>query len=296
MDKKDFEQLVKKAEKMVKYETDKVMTWCSNCGNFGIQNALTRALVLEDMERNDFLLCFDIGCNGNAADKFEAYTIHGLHGRVISLAAGAALANERMKVIAFAGDGATFSEGVNHLVHGIRNNYNMVFIHHNNENYGLTIGQASACTRKGVKMNGTMDGVVVDPINPVEFALNMGPSFVARGYSGNVDQLTDIMRAALNHKGFAFVEVLQACPTYNRSTPDAWYGERMKDISELKGYDRGNLEQARRVAADMDKDIYSGILYVNESKQDLLSLQKSREGAKTQLVDEVKFYDVSELM
>lgn len=296
MDPKTLEQLETKVGEFIKFQTGKKITWCSNCGNYGIQNALARALVLEGFDRKDFLLCYDVGCSGNGSDKFEAYTIHGLHGRVLSLAAGAALANNKMKVIAEAGDGATFSEGVNHLVHAVRNNYNMVFIHHNNENYGLTTGQASALTRCGTKMTGTPDGVMVDPINSLDFVLSLKPSFVARGFSGEVDHMTEILRAALKHKGFAFVEILQACPTYNRVTPDEWYASRVKFIENFKGYDRGDIWAARKLVSDMEKDIYLGILYENKEKQDFLSLQVSREDKKTSLIEEVEHFDVSGLV
>ncbi len=296
MDKKTRDNLVAKSKDFLKYETDKVITWCSNCGNYGILNAMTRALVLEDYGRRDFMMCFDIGCNGNASDKIAATTIHGLHGRAISVAAGCAVANQRMKVIAFAGDGATFSEGVNHLVHGVRNDYPMLFVHHNNENYGLTVGQASSTTRCGAKMSGTPDGVVIDPINTLQFVLSLEPSFVARSFSGDVDHMTSIFQAALKHKGFAYVEVLQACPTYNKTTPDAWYAQRVRDIKELQGYDRSDIWAARKLVEDMDKEIYCGVLYENKEKKDFMSLQKSREGVSTELVDEVKHYDVGDLM
>lgn len=303
IDKKIVDQLIDHAMDYVRFETDKKITWCGNCGNYGIQNALMRALVLERMGIKDFLLCFDVGCSGNGADKIEAYTIHGLHGRVLPLAGGCSLANPDIKIIAEAGDGATFSEGVNHLVHAVRSNYNMMFIHHNNENYGLTTGQASACTRVGVRMNGTPDGVVVTPINTLDFVLSLKPSFVARGFSGEVDEMTELFRAGLRHKGFAFIEVLQACPTYNRATPDAWYAGRVRPVAGLKGYDRADIWAARRLVSDlpagqagMEEKIYTGILYEDLTKRDFLSLQKSREGAVTTLVDEVRSYDVSGLM
>lgn len=270
MDKKTMEQLAAKAQKFLKYETGKKITWCSNCGNYGIQNALMRALVLENFEREDFLMCFDIGCNGNGTDKIEAYTLHGLHGRVLPLAAGCALANPAIKVIASAGDGATFSEGVNHLVHSVRNDYPMLFIHHNNENYGLTIGQASALTRCGARMNGTPGNVTVPPINSLQFVLSLNPSFAARVYSGDVDHMTEVLRAALRHKGFAYVEVLQACPTYNKLTPDAWYGERVRYIEKLDEYDRSDIWAARRIVEDMEKEIYIGILYENKMRKNFL--------------------------
>ena len=217
--------------------------------------------------------------------------MHGLHGRVISVAAGAALANQNVKVIAFGGDGGTFSEGVNHLVHAIRNNYPVLFIHHNNENYGLTVGQASSTTRCGAVMNGAPGGVVIPPINTLQFVLSLDPSFVARGFSGEVNHLTEIFRSALNHKGFAYVEVLQACPTYNKLTPDAWYAEKVKFVEDLKKYDRHDIWQARKIVEDMEKEIYLGLIYENKNKSDFLSLQKNRKGLKTSLVDEVKNYD-----
>lgn len=292
---KTLKKLAEKSAEYVNFQTDKKMTWCGGCGNYGIQNALMRALVLEDFKRRDILMCFDVGCSGNESDKFEAYTIHGLHGRVIPMAAGAAMANRKIKVIASAGDGATFSEGVNHLVHGVRNDYPILFIHHNNENYGLTTGQASALTPCGQKMTGTPGEVVLNPINSLDFVLTLGPSFVARGFSGEVDQMTEIFRAALKHKGFAFVEVLQSCPTYNKATPDDWYASRVKSIESLKGYDRTDIWQARKIVQDQEKNIYTGVLYLDERRKDYMSLQKSREGIKSELVDEVRHCDVHKL-
>lgn len=285
---KNIEQLEKNSRKYLQFETeDRKITWCGNCGNYGIQNALKRALTLEGLGRKDFLLCFDVGCNGNGSDKIEANTLHGLHGRVISLAAGASIANGKMRVIASAGDGATFSEGVNHLVHAVRNNYRVVFIHHNNENYGLTTGQASALTRKGIKMNATPDGVQIPPINPLDFVLGLNPSFVARSFSGEPDHLTEMLRLALNHDGFSFIDVLQACPTYNRATPDHWYSERIRDVKSLKKYDNQDLWAARKLVQDLEKEIYIGLLYHNPERPSFIETQPQRRGIKTALVEEV---------
>lgn len=290
----DLKNLAAKAKDYLKYETSEVMTWCGGCGNYGIQNALKRALVLEGYGQKDVVFVFDIGCNGNGADKIEGYTIHGLHGRAISLAAGCSIANEKVKVIASGGDGATFSEGVNHLVHGVRSNYPMIFIHHNNENYGLTTGQASALTPCGVAMNGTPGEVAIEPVNSLDFVLSLNPSFVARSFSGEVDHMTDVFRAALKHDGFAFVEILQSCPTYNRETPDHWYAERVKDILELKDYDRKDIWQARKLVQDLDEEIYIGVLYENE-RPNFMELQKYRDGVETTPVEEVKHHPVDDL-
>ena len=205
-------------------------------------NAVKNALVLENIEPNKVLMCFDVGCSGNASDKISVNTIHGLHGRVISLASGAKIANEEMTVIASAGDGATFSEGVNHLIHAIRSNYPIVFIHHNNENYGLTTGQASSTTRKGCSMNGSPDGVITNALNPLSMVLSLNPSFVARSFSGDLLHMTKTIQAGIKHNGFSFIEILQTCPTYNKSTPKKWYLDRIKYIEDKKDYDNMLLE------------------------------------------------------
>ncbi|MFA7385430.1 MAG: thiamine pyrophosphate-dependent enzyme [Candidatus Paceibacterota bacterium] len=295
-DKKDLHKLSKLSGDYLKYETNKVLTWCGNCGNYGIQNALKRALVLEGFKKEDFLMCFDIGCNGNGSDKIEGYTLHGLHGRVLPVASGCALANPKMKVIASAGDGGTFSEGITHLVCAIRNDYPVLFIHHNNENYGLTVGQASSLTRCGAIINGTPKEVTIDPINSLDFVLSLNPSFVARSFSGEIGHITEMFRLALKHKGFAYVEILQSCPTYNKMTPDIWYAERIKMIEDKKDYDKSDIWQARRIVQDMENEIWLGLLYENKKKSNFFETYPFRKGVKTALVEEVRHKDISQFM
>jgi len=291
-----LQELESKVKEYLAFESPNIHTWCSGCGNFGILNALVRALVLENIAPHECLICFDVGCNGNASDKINANTIHGLHGRVLSLAAGCAIGNHKLPVIAIGGDGATFSEGINHLVHAIRNNYNFVFICHNNSNYGLTTGQASATTRKGQAMNGTPGEVVVEPLNAAQIVLSLDPSFVARGFSGDVEYLTELIRQGLKHKGFAFIEVFQVCPTYNKATPQSWYWPRIKKIEEIPGYNNTDIWQARKIATDLEEQIAVGLLYHNPNKLDFLSLQTNRQQRSTTLVEEVQHFPISELL
>jgi 2-oxoglutarate/2-oxoacid ferredoxin oxidoreductase subunit beta len=287
----DYQILADRKQDYLNYESNQRLTWCEGCGNFGIQKALERALVLENLKTSDVLLCFDIGCHGNGSDKIAGLggaTFHGLHGRVISAAAGAALANPRIKVIAEAGDGGTFSEGPGHLIHAVRSNYPMVFILHNNENFALTTGQASALTRKGFPMNGSPDGVVMDPINACDFVLGLKPSFVARSFSDDVSHMTDVIRAGLRHNGFAFIEILQTCPTYNHATSTHWFHERIHYLESVPK----TLEDARKAAADLEKEISVGVLYQDKNSVNFLERMPSRKGVKTTLVDEVKAYDI----
>lgn len=291
-----LKDLSKKKDTYVKYGTKEVITWCHGCGNYNIQNALKRALTLEGYEPHNVLYCFDIGCNGNGADKIGGYTFHGLHGRSISAAAGACLANPHVKVIASGGDGGTMSEGINHLVHAVRSDYPMLFILHNNHNYGLTTGQASATTPKNFPMNGSPDGVVPDPMNPSEFVMGLNPSFVARSFSGDVKHMTKVLRKALNHKGFAFVEMLQVCPTYNRATPQSWYWDRIKYTEDLKNYKANDIKKARELVEDFEKNIYLGVLYQDLQRPNFVDKLVNRKDIKTAPIDEVKHFPIGKLI
>jgi 2-oxoglutarate ferredoxin oxidoreductase subunit beta len=276
-------------------ESEEKLTWCGGCGDYSIQKALIRALTLEGVHPHECLLSYDIGCHGNGSDKIGAYTIHGLHGRVIPLAAAAKLANPKMHVVAMGGDGGTLSEGINHLIHGIRSNYPMVFILHNNENYGLTTGQASSTTRSSQPMTGSPHGVVAPPMNVVDLVLSCNPTFVARSFSGDVKHATQMIREGLNHNGFAFIEIMQTCPTYNKATSNAWFWERIKYIEDYKNYDVTDMTSARKICADLDKEIALGVLYRN-SRPSFIEGLVSRQSKKTTHTEEVDFQDIAKVM
>ena len=296
MDELMITELSCSSEEYLKYETEKPLTWCGGCGNYAIQNALKRSLVLENIDRNNLLLCFDVGCNGNGSDKIEGViTIHGLHGRVLPLAAGATFANPKLKVIASAGDGATLSEGMNHFVHAVRCNYPIVFLLHDNQNYALTTGQASSTTPKGCKMNATPGGVETDTVNPVQLALSLEPFYVARTISADVDHMTQTFRKALHHNGFAFVHVLQHCPTYSKTTTNQWLLEMAQDVSDIKEYDPENIVLAREYADKKDK-IYTGTLFEKKDKKPFPEVIAFRDEYQTTPVQEVKHYDVEEFL
>jgi 2-oxoglutarate ferredoxin oxidoreductase subunit beta len=131
------------------YYSETKCIWCDGCGNYGICTAVKYALVELNLHRWQVCLSYNVGCHGNGSDKIEGYRFHGLHGRVIPFAAGAKLAKMKVPVIAFGGDGATFSEGIGHLIHGVRSNYPITFVLHKNTNYGLTTGQASSTREQG---------------------------------------------------------------------------------------------------------------------------------------------------
>lgn len=277
------------------YFSPNLYTWCTNCGNYGIHAAVKRALVAEGIAPCETLLCFDIGCHGNGSDKISGYRFHGLHGRVISFACGASIANEEVTVMAFGGDGGTLGEGIGHLIHGIRGNYNVTFILHNNLNYGLTQGQASPTTKPDVKMTAAPDGITSDPLHPMRFVLSLDPSFAARTFSGDVHHMTKTIQAGLQHKGFSFIEILQNCPTYNKMTPHEWYQSRVFDVDKREKYDKTDINQAREIAEDLENRIALGVLYQREDRLPFMRRQANRTSTTTQLIEEVKNYDVKEL-
>ncbi|UPA22442.1 2-oxoacid ferredoxin oxidoreductase [Candidatus Peribacteria bacterium] len=277
----------------LEYHSENRCTWCDGCGDYGIWTAVKRALSELGLQPHEVLLCYDVGCHGNGSDKIEGYRFHGLHGRVMPFAAAAKIANMKMPVIAFGGDGASFSEGVGHLVHAIRSNYPIVFVLHNNGNYGLTTGQASSLTPQGKKMNAAPNGIPEQTLPSMDFVFSLEPTFVARGFSGDIPQMTDILKKALAHRGFAFVDFLQACPTYNYFATHQYLLDR---CYHLEGHDTSDFVKARQLAVDTSERIATGILYQNEEVPSFYEQLVPRQNKKTMLVDEVQVQDVSGLM
>lgn len=277
------------------YFSNNLYTWCTNCGNYGIHAAVKRALAAENRHPCETLLCFDIGCNGNGSDKIGGYRFHGLHGRIIPLACGASVANRKLTVIAFGGDGGTLGEGINHLIHAIRGNYDMTFILHNNLNYGLTQGQASSTTKPGMIMTAAPDGITSDPLHPMRFVLSLEPSFAARTFSGDVKHMTSVIQAGIKHKGFSFIEIMQSCPTYNKATPHEWYQSRVKDVTSFENYQPNNIQAAREIAEDIENKIAIGVIYQNQDSRPFMERQANRQNVATELIDEVRVGDPSKL-
>ncbi len=279
------------AVKVSDYYSDVQPTWCSGCGDYAIWAAIKRALVELQIPTHEVLFCFDIGCNGNMSDKIKGYRVHSLHGRVLPLAAGAKLANPNVKVIAFAGDGATYSEGINHFINTIRNNYPITLFVHNNGNYGLTTGQASATTHQGAKRNASPNGPEADTLNPVHLALSLNAPFVARGFSGNIKQLVEIFKEAImfQDKGLAYVDILQTCPTFNKEMNNEWYSERISNHRSPIS----KLEEALAISKDQNNNIATGILYKDENSSNFL---KRINHDNVSQVDLVRQYNVDQFV
>ncbi len=194
-------------------------TWCPGCGNFGILASFKMAvneLVKENkISTRNLAIVTGIGCHGKIFDYLNLNGFYGLHGRVIPTAIGIRLGNPRIKVVGFGGDGDTFNEGISHFVHACRYNPNITMIVHDNQIYALTVGQPTATTEEGKETKVTPFGNPYHQINPILLALEEGATFVARSYAFNVNHLKNVLKEAILHEGFSFVDVLQPCLVFH---------------------------------------------------------------------------------
>lgn len=236
-------------------------TWCPGCGDFGIWTALKRALVKLGLTPDRLTIVFGIGCSGNMVNFMRAYGFHGLHGRTLPLAEGIRIANHKLPVIAIGGDGDGLGEGMGHFIHAIRANPNVTYILHDNQVYGLTKGQPSPTAPKGFVSTTAPTGVAEEPINPLALALGAGASFVSRGFAGDLDSLEGLMTSALRFPGFALIDVLQPCVTFNHHNTYWWYYQRVYQLESVE-HDPTSLDAAWVRARElMEQKIPVGIFY-----------------------------------
>jgi len=211
------------ALKLADYKTDVHNDWCPGCGDFGIVNAIQMALMDMQIPRHKAAIFTGIGCSGKAAHFIHTYGIHTLHGRVLPFAQGAKLCNPDLEVLAVGGDGDGLGIGAGHFVSAGRRNVDMVYIIFNNGVYGLTKGQAAPTLKLGMKTKSLAQPNANNSVNPISLALVSGFTFIARGYSYDVRHLKELIRRAIEHKGLAYIDVLQPCPTYNDINTREWY-------------------------------------------------------------------------
>jgi 2-oxoglutarate/2-oxoacid ferredoxin oxidoreductase subunit beta len=242
-------------------------TWCPGCGNFAILNsikAVLRSLQEEGTPLGNVVLVSGIGCHAKIVDYINVNSFYSIHGRVTPVAEGIKLANQNLKVIGFAGDGDAYGEGIEHLIFAAKRNANITMIIHNNRVYGLTTGQYSPTSPLGFRGRSTPRGSVELPINPLELMLTSGATFLARGYSHGIELLKKIFKEALNHKGFALIDVLQVCFTFYNM-----YEYYDKKVYELKEHNTGDYSEALKKIREWDyhndAPIALGVFYKKES-------------------------------
>lgn len=257
------------------YNTRIKPNWCPGCGNFGIFLALKQAFINLKLDADKVCLTYDVGCSSNMAGFMNTYGFNGLHGRSLPAAVGISLAHHQIPIVAIAGDGGAYGEGLNHFIASCRANFNLTFIVSNNQLYSLTTGQTSPTTFKGRKTKSTPFGAIEEPFNPLATAIINHCSFVARGFSGNIKHLTKLITKAINHNGFSFIDVLSPCATWNKKNqPFSWYQERVYELKQ-DGYSR---EKALELSWQPPERLPIGIFYQEKrlSYQDNLPQIKSQ--------------------
>jgi len=233
--------------------------WCPGCGNFPILNTLKEALAELEIEPHQLTVVSGIGQAAKLPHYMKCNTFNGLHGRTLPVATGIRLANHEMPVIAVAGDGDCYGEGGNHLLHAIRRNINVKLFVHDNQVYGLTKGQASPTTMEGVVTKTQPFGSLSEALNPMAMAVALDCSFVAR--AGDAEFLKGLMKEALNHKGFALLDILQPCVTFNKINTYRWYSERVYRIGD--DHDPFDRIEAFKKSLEWGEKIPTGIIYRN---------------------------------
>lgn len=247
--------------KAMDYNSGKTPVWCPGCGNFAIWNAIKGALAELGINGKDVVNISGIGCSGKMLNYLRTYGFHALHGRTLPVATGVKLSNHKLTVIVNGGDGDGYGMGVGHFIHAIRRNLDLTYLVHNNHVYGLTTGQASPTTDKGLKSKSTPYGVIDEPLNPLAVALNAGATFVARGYSGEVEHLKSLIIEGINYKGFAYIDILQPCVTFGKTYSYEYYDERIYKLDE--SYDFTSFDNAMEKIWEREK-IALGIIYKKE--------------------------------
>jgi len=246
------------------YDYDGILHWCPGCGNFSALKTMKETLIELQLKPKDIVIVSGIGQAGKFPHFMKAHSYNGLHGRYLSAALGIKASNPNLTVIAVSGDGCTYSEGGNHFIHTIRYNPNIVNIVHNNQVYGLTKGQASATSLLGFKTKVQTFGVITEPFNPVAIAISLNASFVARAFAGDIGKTKEVLKKAIQHKGYAFIDLLCPCVTFNKVNTFQWYKENSYYIDD--SHDPYNQERAMELALNTKKYAL-GVLYINSNKR-----------------------------
>jgi 2-oxoglutarate ferredoxin oxidoreductase subunit beta len=242
-------------------------TWCPGCGNFAILNAIKlvlNTLNSEGLALENVVLVSGIGCHAKIVDYININSFYSIHGRTVPVAEGIKIANPKIKVIVFAGDGDAYGEGLEHLIFAAKRNIDITLIVHNNRVYGLTTGQYTPTSPLGFKGRSTPSGTIEMPLNPLEVMLASGATFIARGTSHGLELLKKVFKKAILHQGFSLVDVLQVCVTYYNMYE--YYDKRVYELKEhnLKNYDEA-LKKIREWDYNQDAPIALGVLYQKEA-------------------------------
>ncbi len=241
------------------YKSDLPPIWCPGCGDFGVLASFLRAISELHIPREQLAIVSGIGCSSRFPAFVEAYGFHGTHGRALPIAAGIKMARPDLVVVTVGGDGDAFSIGMGHIPHAIRRNMDITYIVMDNEIYGLTKGQPSPTSPVGIERKASPYGTVERPINPLQLAIACGATWVARGFSSKPKELSELIKAAIQHKGFSLLQVLSPCVTFY----DTY--DHFKSITKPLPVEHNPLDRLSALKYAMEEqNLYLGLFYQEE--------------------------------
>ncbi len=240
------------------FKTDLKPVWCPGCGDFGVLNALYRAMANLGLKPWNTVILSGIGCSSRLPGYVATYGFNSVHGRALALATGVKVARPDLAVIAVGGDGDGMAIGGNHLMHSCRRNLDVAYILMDNEIYGLTKGQTAPTTPLGDKTKSSYWGNPEPAVDPVELAISTGATFVARGFAGDLKSLTGIIQRGIEHRGFSFINVMSPCVTWRGDSQYQLLKEKLRQLPE--DYDPTNRGSALRYTRETEV-LTTGVLY-----------------------------------
>ncbi len=252
------------------FNTENKISWCPGCGDYSILLTLKQSIFELGLKPYNTMIVSGIGQAAKTPQYVNANSFNSLHGRALPPALGIHMANPDLSVFVTSGDGDTYGEGGNHFIHNIRRNPDIVHLVYDNRIYGLTKGQTSPTTDLGIVTTNAREGNQTPPLNPLQLALTMGAGFVARGYAHHREELKALIKAAYDYDGYALIDIMQPCPSFNKKNTPEWY----EDNTYYSEHDTTDFNTAYELAGHVNADIPMGVLYQNTSKPYLKRMNK----------------------
>jgi 2-oxoglutarate ferredoxin oxidoreductase subunit beta len=245
------------------YKSDLKPIWCPGCGDFGVVQAIYRALASVGRPPHEIAFVSGIGCSSRIPGYTTAYGFNSVHGRALPIAQGIKLANPGLLVLVAGGDGDGFSIGGGHVAHAVRRNMDLTYIVMDNQIYGLTKGQLSPTSPRGLKTASSTWGSLENPVNPLLYVLGYGASFVAQGTPADMQGLAAVIEEGIRFPGFAFVNVQSPCVTYGQEEQQLKAHKGTMQTLASVGHDPADRMKAMALAAEYGHKLYTGVFYRN---------------------------------
>ncbi|MGC8496433.1 MAG: 2-oxoacid:ferredoxin oxidoreductase subunit beta [Thermoplasmata archaeon] len=245
-------------------------TWCPGCGDYGVLMALKKAAAELNLDPANTVVVTGIGCSAKLSSYFYSYGLHGIHGRALALATGVKLANPQLTVIAAGGDGDGYAIGMEHFMHTAKRNIDITYVIMDNQIYGLTKGQFSPTSNEGFVTNTSPFGNIETPVNGPLLALAAGATYIARGFVGDINQVAELIKGGIEHRGFSLIDIFSPCVTWNKVNTYDWYKANTYDLRSVN-HDFRDKQKAFEVLLNEQK-FPLGLIYKEENKKTYESL------------------------